>query len=373
MAQLKSSPAARGLTRREVARNLASAGVVVATLPVVARPTRAEDQVLYYTWAGYDVPEFRGPYIEQHGASPTYAFYENTEEALTKIREGYAVDVAHPCMPDIGRWRDAGIIEPIDPLLVDAWDDIIPALKENSSVHVDGEYWMVPWEWGPSSLIYRTDRVELPDGETYTVMLDEAYKGRISFMDTADDMGLLAALLAGVPDFYDMSEEDYAAVNAKMDELIAQARFVWSDPTNAEQAMANDEIDMFWGWPNSWISLKNQGLPVGFMLEPREGVVTWLCGFAIMQNHPHDLNVAYDLINASMAPESGKNLVEMYGYGHANVKTLEIVDPQVLSDLGLDSDVSAYLANSNFLAERDPEMQQRLVRMWNEALGKAGS
>lgn len=360
------------LTRRELSRLMAAAGVAVLAVPSV-RARAQDEQVSYFTWAGYDMPEFRGPYIEAHGTGPQYAFFENTEEALLKIQQGFAVDVAHPCLPDIGRWRDAGIIEPIDPSRVSAWDDIVPALKDNDSVHVDGQYWMVPWEWGPSSLIYRTDRVDLPEGETYSVMLDERYKGRISFMDTADDMALLAALLGGVEDFYAMSEEDYATVEAKMTELVAQARFVWSDPTSAEQAMANDEIDMFWGWPNSWIALKEQGLPVDFMLQPREGVVTWLCGFAIMKDRPHDLDLAYDLINASMAPESGKNLVEMYGYGHANVKTLEIVDPAKLAELGLDADVSAYLENSNLLRERDPEMQQRLVRMWNQVLGAAGT
>jgi len=360
-----------GMSRRDVQRLFAAAGVALVAAPVPR--ARADEQVSYFTWAGYDVPEFRGAYIEEHGAGPQYSFYENTEEALLKIQQGFAVDVAHPCLPDIGRWRDAGIMEPIDPARIPEWENIIPALRENSSVLVDGQYWMAPWEWGPSSLIYRTDRVELPEGETYRVMLDERYKGRISFMDTADDMALLAALLGGVDDFYAMSEEEYATVEQKMTELVAQARFVWSDPTSAEQAMANDEIDMFWGWPNSWISLKSQGLPVGFMLQPKEGVVTWLCGFAIMKDRPHDIELAYDLINASMAPESGKNLIEMYGYGHSNLRTLEIVSPEKLAELGLDSDVAAYLENSNLLRERGPEMQQRLVRMWNQVLSAAGT
>lgn len=362
----------RCLSRREFHHALAATGIAAVTMPLLGGRARGEEQVLYFTWAGYDVPEFRGSYIEKHGAEPTYSFYENTEAALTKMRQGFAVDVAHPCMPDIGRWRDAGIILPIDPSRIDAWDDLIPALVNNSSVHSDGQYWMAPWEWGPSSLIYRTDKVELPEGETYSVMLDEKYKGRISFMDTADDMALVAALLGGVKDFYHMSESDYATVQDSMTKLVDQARFVWSAPTLAEQAMAAGELDMFWGWPNSWINLKQQGLPVDFMLKPKEGVVTWLCGFAIMKDHPHDIDLAYDLINASLAPESGKNLIEMFGYGHANLKTLEIVDPEKLAELGLGSDVSAYLANSNFLAQRDPDMQQRLVRMWNDVLSTAG-
>jgi spermidine/putrescine-binding protein len=368
MTAFTSRPVA-GRSRREAARLFAAAGVAAVTLTSVR--ARAEDQALYYTWAGYDQDAFRGPYIQKHGAPPQYAFFENTEEAFQKMQQGYAVDVAHPCMTDIGRWHDAGIILPLDTSRIPAWGDLIPALVDNSSVHVDGQYLLAPWEWGPSSLVYRTDRVELPDGETYAVMLDERHKGRISFPDTADDMPLLAALLGGVKDFYHMADADYATVKDYCERLVKQARFVWSDPTTAEQAMANDELDMFWGWPNSWLALKKQGLPVGYMQHPKEGIVTWVCGFTIMKDHPHDLQLAYDLINASLDPVSGKNLVEMFGYGHSNLKTYGLVDPKTLADLGLDTDVSAYLAKSNFLQQRSPDMQQRLVRLWNDALAQA--
>ena len=93
------------LSRREFHRALAATGIAAVTMPLLGGRARGEEQVLYFTWAGYDVPEFRGSYIEKHGAEPSYSFYENTEAALTKMRQGFKVDVAHPCMPDIGRWR----------------------------------------------------------------------------------------------------------------------------------------------------------------------------------------------------------------------------------------------------------------------------
>ena len=52
----------RRITRRELHRLLGGAGLGFAMLPVLARPARAAD-LIYYTWSGYDVPEFMPSFV----------------------------------------------------------------------------------------------------------------------------------------------------------------------------------------------------------------------------------------------------------------------------------------------------------------------
>ena len=54
---------------------------------------------------------------------------------------------------------------------------------------------------------------------------------------------------------------------------------------------------------------------------------------------------AYDLLDAMIAPEAGKWLVEVQGYGHSNRKTFQVVDAKILAERGLPSDPSEFLNN----------------------------
>src|SRR3546814_13834762 len=53
------------LSRRQFSKAMASAGLALTMVPMTARPSRAEEQVTYFTWTGYDVPEFFSAYVER--------------------------------------------------------------------------------------------------------------------------------------------------------------------------------------------------------------------------------------------------------------------------------------------------------------------
>ena len=85
------------LSRRQFTQMLSAAGVTLAMVPVTSRTAAAaaEDQATYFTWGGYDIPELFDPYIREHGEPPNFASFGGSEEALTKLRAGYVVDVVH--------------------------------------------------------------------------------------------------------------------------------------------------------------------------------------------------------------------------------------------------------------------------------------
>ena len=74
-------------------------------------------------------------------------------------------------------------------------------------------------------------------------------------------------------------------------------------------------------------------------------------------------------IDAWISPESGKNLIEMYGYGSGNSKSFDLVDPSVLDDLGI-SDPMTMMANSRFFGEIEPDVREKYINLFDEI--KAG-
>ncbi|MDH3911930.1 MAG: hypothetical protein OEU09_11590, partial [Rhodospirillales bacterium] len=121
----------------------------------------AAEPLTVFEWSGYEDPEFHKSYTEKYGGSPKYAFYVEEEEGFQKLRAGYRADIAHPCTLSTKKWKDAGLIKPIDTSRIKAWDNVIPELRKIDGVEIDGKVYMVPVDWGNTAVIYRTDQVKL--------------------------------------------------------------------------------------------------------------------------------------------------------------------------------------------------------------------
>lgn len=323
------------INRRQALRVMASAGIGMAILPLRARPAAAATPNLtYYTWSGYDNPDFQPAYVEKYGGTPDYAIFGDEEEALQRIRNGYRADVAHPCTSNVVRWHDAGILKPVDVSRLKHWPDVYPAFKKLHGVEIDGQTFHVPWEWGNTSIAYRPDLVDIKE-ESYTLLLDQRYKGHMSVFDNSEEVPVMAALIAGIKNPFDMTDAELGQVREIMKRMNDNMRFYWTDATQMEQALASGEIVATTAWNDAVKSLTDQGVPVKFM-NPKEGILTWVCGMVLLKDGPGDADQAYDFIDAMLSPESGKALTENYYYGHSNRETLKLVDPQLVKDLGLD-------------------------------------
>jgi spermidine/putrescine transport system substrate-binding protein len=99
------------MTRREILRNAAAFGVGMAVMP---RLPRAAETLTVLDWAGYDAEDYFKPYVAKYGAPPNFSIFASEEEALQKIRSGFAADVMHPCNYSVGRFVEAKLATPID-------------------------------------------------------------------------------------------------------------------------------------------------------------------------------------------------------------------------------------------------------------------
>ena len=134
------------LSRRDFNRALAAAGLALTTMPL-GRKAFAEDQAIYFTWAGYDDPGFFPAYVKKHGANPEMPVFADSEEARTKVQSGFVVDVDHPCSTDVKRWRDADLIQPIDTSRLSNWGDVFPQLKTLQYITEGDKQFFIPIDW----------------------------------------------------------------------------------------------------------------------------------------------------------------------------------------------------------------------------------
>lgn len=353
----------RSVPRRAALRALGASGLGLLTLPLLSRPSHAA-QATYFTWSSYDVPEFFGPYRAKHGANPETPLFGDAEEAFQKLRAGFVADVVHPCSTDVPRWRDAGVIQPIDVSKLSNWGGVFDKLKTLKGTQVDGEQWFVPFDWGQTSIAYRTDLYDLEGREESWAMLwDERYAGRLGMMAAAEDAWWCAAIYAGI-DTDNVTEEGIQKVHALLQKQRPLLRMYSNDMTTVEQALATGEVVAAMSWNETAVSLKKQGVPVAFA-NPKEGALTWVCGLVLHKDAPEPA-LAHDLIDSMIGPEAGKFLIEDFGYGHSNAKSFELVDEKRLAEMGLSKDPLAILNKGVFVGPQPPEITQKINRDWEK-------
>lgn len=327
--------------RRAFGRLLAGTGLTLATLSFGASRSFGAGQPTYYTWEGYDTPELFDAYAKADGALPLLQSYSDENEALENLSAGMPVDVAHPCADTLPHWRDAGLLQPIDVSRLSHWPDLIEPLRTIPGINDGGETWFVPIDWGTTSVIYRTDLVQIEE-ESYNLLWDERYAGKLAFGEDVTESVIMAALAAGVTDPFNMSDADLQLVRDALTRQHDLLKYYWSDPSVIVDDLKAGNLVATSGWSDTYFGLKEEGVPVAYMA-PKEGILSWCCG-AVLLKSATEIDQSYKLMDHLISPDAGAWFLGRHA-GHANLKTLELASP----DTGLPYDPVELLSTSTFL------------------------
>ena len=353
------------MSRRQFNQSLMALGATMVMMPMGSRSAFAgsDDHPTVFTWEGWDVPELHQPYLAKHGESPNMAIFGDEEEAFAKMRAGFKVDLTQPCTYKVPIWKDAGILEPIDTSRLSTWDDIIPSLKTIPGTYEGNNQYFFPTDWGLTSVLYRADLApEYVDNESWGLLWDPKYKGRLSMADSLIDGVMVAAIYIGAKDPFNMTDDEMAKTRAALKEQLPLMRYYWTSPADIEQALASGELVATSAWNSSYAALKKEGLDVRYT-SPKEGAMTWVCGFCLMSDHdPAKLDRIYDYLDAYASVESGVFALTEYGYGHGNINAFAKVEqdsPGLLKELGYSVNVDETLNAGIFQAPmgNEPALQ----------------
>ena len=344
------------MNRRELMQAMAAVGVSVVSMPLMAQQAKAAGEIMGVTWAGYDLPELMGGYIEKYGGPPEFNYIATDDETFLKVHNGFAPDFIHPGSYMLKRYYDAGLIQPIDPSRLSNWESLAPRMRNLDGAVHDGVPYFVPAEYGNTSLIYRTDMVDesYVNENSWSILYDDEYAGRLAWYDDSGITCVIAALVKGYDNPWTMSDEQLASIVPMLTKQRDNTRFYWTDVTQMEQAIATGEVVAAYSWNQSFVTLKSEGIPVGYM-SPKEGSIAWGSGF-IIHKDATDLDAVYSYIDAWVSPESGAWLIDNYGYGSANLAAYDLLPQERLNQLGF-SNPAESLANTIFNPAMEPQFE----------------
>jgi len=341
-----------------------------------------------FEWSGYELEELWDTFkVMYPNVEVKFSFFTDEAEALTKLQAGFEADIAHPCFASIPRWKDAGVIEPLNISLIPNWEYIfenITARVEEGTVF-NGEHYFVPADWGYSTILYMPEALEdlgIPkkdpdtgaeNWDNYTLLFNyrEELVNKISLMDSAVEVMAMAAIAAGVPkeEVWDMTDAQLDLTKDKLEEGKPMVRAYWSTPDEVVSMMASGEIVAANVWGESAITLKGEGYNVTFS-DPVQGRILWTCGFSIIdgfkERKPELWEAAHAFINAWLDPAAGAWLIDNYWYGSPSSLAPALVeDVETMTALGF---ASTAVMETAIIWEYTPN-EDEWVLMWTEYRG----
>lgn len=347
--------------RLRLSTSLALAALVSGALAAPA--LAADDELIIFDWSGYEDPAFHPRYVEKHGESPSFTFFGDEDEAFEKLRSGFKADLSHPCSQSVVKWREAGLLQPLDTSRIEGWNDLLPGLMsmKDLAVTADGTAWFMPWDWGNTSLTYNTEKVALEDVGSLKAFADPKFEGRVSMPNNVDDAYALASLVIGLQDWTQMTDEQFGQASDFLRDVHKNVRMYWTDTTEIVQALGGGEVDLAWAWNDAATQLQLEDKPFAMNKNTEEGLTTWVCGYVLLKDAPGDVDKAYDYLSAVNAdPEVAKYLVNDWGYGHGNAKAMAAVDQKVLEEKGY-ANVDQFVDKTLFQSPLPPELKLRMI------------
>lgn len=348
---------------------LALSAALLASAATIA--TAEDSELVIFDWSGYEAPEFHPGYTAKHGQSPTFTFFGDEDEAFEKIRSGFKTDLAHPCSQSVVKWREAGLLEPLDTSKITAWNDLNPGIMAMKNLATDesGTAWFMPWDWGNTLLTYNSEKVGAEDIKSLKSLADPKFKDRVAIGDNVDDAYALGALAIGLKDWTQMTDEQFKQASDFLREVHKNVRLYWTDNTDIVQAMSGGEVDLAWAWNDAAVQSALAGAPIKNTRDTVEGQSTWVCGYVRLKDAPGSADKAYDYLNAVNAPEVAAFLLGDWGYGHADAKSMATIDPEVVEAQGY-ADVEKFVDKTLFQSPLPTELKQKMIEEFEKI--KAG-
>ncbi len=174
-----------------------------------------------YTYADYISPEAIASFTAKYGTTVTVSTFNNTDEALTKIRAGSVeADVYTPSYDQIGRLVTGGLLRPLNHSYLPNITNVWPTF---SNPWYDGQWrYSVPYTVYTTGIGWRTDQIPADIGglsNPYAALWDPAYKNQTAVIDDAHTVISMVLLKLGITDVNTSSAENLEKVGAALADL----------------------------------------------------------------------------------------------------------------------------------------------------------
>ena len=313
-----------------------------------------------YNWADYIdeelLDEFEVWYQEQTGepVKIIYQTFDINETMLSKIELGHEdYDVVCPSDYIIERMLMNDLLLPIDrdfgqtpDYTVNVSPYIVEKFNQIEGHGKNANDYSVGYMWGTVGLIYNTRHVNAEETDTWDVLLNPDYSGKLLMKDAFRDVytALLIALNKEKIDSaevdireltFDASESSIALVEEYINRFRSHIGGWEADFGKEQMTKELAWLNMSWSGDAAWAieEAAEIGVELAYSV-PETGSVVWFDGWVIPK-YAQNINAARYFINFMCKPENALRNMDMIGY----VSTIS--SPEVLEAMSDEEEYDA--------------------------------
>jgi spermidine/putrescine transport system substrate-binding protein len=311
-------------------------------------------------WAYYEVPEMWVEFGEEHpDVNVEFTFGASDEDIYSKVLAGSGEDIFHFYTPYLQFYVDEGLIQPIDTSKLANWDKVADGFKESCTI--DGVVYCVPWDWGFTSVLYRTDMI--PEGvDSWDALFNPDYAGHVSMWDSGPGAVTISSYLMGL-DEQNITDEQLGEIQQSWIDQKDVNLFYWADEPELEAAVTNEDVWAAYAWNGAYYRLLDAEVPVAYA-DPSEGRNSWVGQYAISAD-TESYDLALDFLDGKLGEQTATHLLVDYAYGHVVPEYYGVVeDTNLIEALSLDD--PGILERTNFTVPITQDQLESYVAMWAE-------
>ena len=326
--------------------------------------SRKQERVVnIYNWSAYMPESVLAKFTEKTGIKVNYDTYDSNEALEAKLQSGVAdYDLVVPSDYMVHRLAEQKLIQALDHARLANMKNLDPRFL-NKKFDPDNQY-SLPYFWGTTGFGYNKEKVT-GDVDSWGVLLDEKYAGRILMLDDVRECFAVALKFMGKS----MNETDPAILRQAADILKKQKALVKTyNSGDFANILASGDVDLAHGYSGQIAEVVAEAPEKLAYVVPKEGGTFWMDNICIPAKSRH-LDEVYEFINFVMEAEIAAEIVNDVSYAGPNLAANAFIDKAILEDPSI-YPPDEVLARCEFV-ENIGEAAVLLDQLWTEI--KAGS
>ncbi len=327
--------------------------------------TRSDVTINVYNWGEYisngteGSMDVNAEFTARTGIQVNYTTYDTNESMYAKLASGGGdYDVIIPSDYMVSRMIQEDMLAELDFANIPNFQYIDGDFK-NPDYDPENKY-SVPYTWGVVGLFYNTDYVTAEEAQSWSLLWDEKYAGKILMFDNSRDSFGIAMKLLG----YSFNTEDEQQWREAADLLVQQVPLV--------QSYAMDQIFQKMESGEAWIApyysgdaaiLVEENDNIAFSV-PEEGTNYFVDAICIPKTSTHKAE-AEAYINFLCDPEISYENCSYIGYSTPETAAKEMMDPEITeNEMYYPSEET--IANTEVFINLSDTTNQLLDSLWAE-------
>jgi len=334
---------------------------LLAASAIVLAACAAPNKLLVLEWSGYEKPDF---WTDFKTASPdtavSFEFGISDADILAKMEGGSQADIFHFYTGWQQFYVDEGMVKEIDTSKLTNWDKVPDSFKKLGQVN--GKQYYLPWDWGFTSILYNTDKVQ---GEitSWDALLDPKYAGHISMWDDGPAAVTVSAYIHGW-DETKITDDQLAQIEAEWKAQKPLNLHYWTgEYDDLCPEVESGDIWVAYDWQGCYATVLYDGSQPVAYANPKEGRNSWV-GLYGISSKTANYDLALKFLDDKLATLSCSNAVTQFYYGCANQDVMAAVDdPVLIKAFSLDD--PSILEHTNFTPPVTAAQRDAWTEMWS--------